>query len=206
MTYYSRNNFYNSMPPVTRNLLIVNLTVWLACLLMKQLWSYLALCAYDSGYFSAYQLVTHMFTHVDFSHLFFNMLPLFIFGGMLESFWGSKRYLLYYMVTGIGAGIVQLLVLHFQGVVTPTPLIGASGAVFGLLLAFGMLFPDTPLFLMFIPVPVKAKYMVIGYGLIEFFFGVANRAGDRVAHFAHLGGMLFGIALILYWRRGHYRR
>jgi membrane associated rhomboid family serine protease len=105
------------------------------------------------------------------------------------------------MVTGIGAGLVQLLVFHLQGITYPVPTVGASGSIFGLLLAFGMLFPNTPLFLLFVPIPVKAKYMVIGYGLIEFFFGIANRSGDNVAHFAHLGGMLFGILLILYWRK-----
>lgn len=206
MSYYRENNFYNSIPAVTRNLLIINLVVWLACLLFRQLELHFALFNYDSGYFSAYQLVTYMFTHAQFDHIFFNMFALFMFGGVLENYWGQKRYLIYYMVTGIGAGLVQLLVCHLQGIVYPVPTIGASGAVFGLLLAFGMLFPDTPLFLMFIPVPVKAKYMVIGYGLIEFFFGVANRTGDNVAHFAHLGGMLFGIILILYWKKRRYIR
>jgi membrane associated rhomboid family serine protease len=199
--YYRENNLYNSIPAVTRNLLIINLVVWLACLLFKHLELYLALFNYDSGYFKMYQLVTYMFTHVSFDHIFFNMFALFMFGGVLENFWGQKRYLIYYMVTGIGAGLVQLLICHLQGIVEPVPTIGASGAIFGLLLAFGMLFPDTPLYLMFIPIPVKAKYMVIGYGLIEFFFGVANSSGDNVAHFAHLGGMLFGIILILYWKK-----
>jgi membrane associated rhomboid family serine protease len=206
MSYYRENNFYNSIPAVTRNLLIINLVIWFACLLSQQLEFYFALFNYDSGYFSAYQLITYMFTHTRFEHLFFNMFALFMFGGVLENYWGQKRYLIYYMVTGIGAGLVQLLVCHLQGIVYPVPTIGASGAVFGLLLAFGMLFPDTPLFLMFIPVPIKAKYMVIGYGLIEFFFGVANRTGDNVAHFAHLGGMLFGIILILYWKKRRYIR
>jgi membrane associated rhomboid family serine protease len=201
MSYYRENNFYNSIPTVTRNLLIINLVVWLACLLFGQLEFYLALFNYGSGYFEIYQLVTYMFTHANFGHIFFNMFALFMFGGVLENYWGQKRYLIYYMVTGIGAGLVQLLICHLQGVVYPIPTVGASGAIFGLLLAFGMLFPDTPLFLMFIPIPVKAKYMVIGYGLIEFFFGIANRTGDNVAHFAHLGGMLFGIILILYWKK-----
>lgn len=201
MAYYQRNNFYNFIPPVTRNLLIINAIVWLACLLFGQLVYYLALFNYDSGYFKIYQLITYMFTHVNFDHIFFNMFALFMFGGTIENYWGQKQYLIYYLVTGIGAGLVQLLVCHWEGVVQPVPTIGASGAVFGLLLAFGMLFPETPLFLMFIPIPVKAKYMVIGYGVIEFFMGVENRTGDNVAHFAHLGGMLFGIILILYWRK-----
>jgi len=201
MAYYQGNSFTNSIPPVTRNILIINVVVWLACSLFGQLVFYLALFNYDSGYFKVYQLITYMFTHVNLSHIFFNMFALFMFGGVLENYWGQKRYLTYYMITGIGAGLVQLLVCHLQGIVDPVPTIGASGAIFGLLLAFGMLFPDTPLFLFFIPIPIKAKYFVIGYGLIEFFFGISNRGGDNVAHFAHLGGMLFGIILILYWRK-----
>jgi hypothetical protein len=127
-----------------------------------------------------------------------------MFGSVIERTWGAKRYLTYYLVTGIGAGLIQLLVWHIMGVQLGIT-IGASGSVFGLLLAFGMLFPNAPLFLMFIPIPIKAKYMVIGYGLIEFFFGISNRIGDNVAHFAHLGGMLFGIILILFWRKKEYQ-
>ncbi|MDR0768723.1 MAG: rhomboid family intramembrane serine protease [Dysgonamonadaceae bacterium] len=189
------------MPLVTRNLLIINAGIFLACLIIKPLEFYLALFNFGSGYFKMYQLVTYMFTHASFEHIFFNMFALFMFGGILENYWGQKRFLIYYLVTGIGAGLVQLLVCYLQGITYPVPTVGASGAVFGLLLAFGMLFPDTPLFLMFVPIPIKAKYMVIGYGLLEFFFGVAHRSGDNVAHFAHLGGMLFGILLILYWKK-----
>jgi membrane associated rhomboid family serine protease len=180
----------------------------------------LGLHYFQSQGFYIYQLITYMFTHREFSHLFFNMFALFMFGGLVEKRWGSKRYLTYYMVTGIGAGLVQMLVSYIQvrafinGLGIESSLldtfhlynmypvtIGASGAVFGLLLAFGMLFPNLPLYILFIPVPIKAKYMVIGYGVIEFFFGISNRAGDNVAHFAHLGGMLFGIFMILYWNK-----
>jgi membrane associated rhomboid family serine protease len=201
MTYYDNNGFMSSIPPVTRNLLIINGIVWLLCSLLRQEWliGILGLHSIQGGGFYVYQLVTYMFTHVQIEHLFFNMLALFMFGRSLEYYWGAKRFLIYYLVTGIGAGLIQLLVCYFQGVYSLT--IGASGSVFGLLLAFGMLFPNTPLFLMFIPVPIKAKYMVIGYGVLEFFFGIANRAGDNVAHFAHLGGMLFGIFMILYWKK-----
>jgi len=172
--------------------------------------------------FYVYQFVTYMFTHEEFSHLFFNMFALFMFGGLIERVWGPKRYLIYYIVTGIGAGVVQMVVSYIQirsyigrleidGFIDAQQLfylynsvpvtIGASGAVFGLLLAFGMLFPNAPIYFMFIPIPIKAKYFVAGYGLLEFFFGISNRVGDNVAHFAHLGGMLFGILMILYWRK-----
>jgi membrane associated rhomboid family serine protease len=148
------------------------------------------------------------------------MFAVFMFGVTLEKVWGAKRYLIYYMITGIGAGIIQECVWFFSfhdlidsgmRIVTDRNIsitlnqylyvtIGASGAVFGVLLAFGMLFPNTPLYIMFIPIPIKAKYFVIGYGIIELYLGFANHAGDNVAHFAHLGGMLFGLILILVWK------
>jgi membrane associated rhomboid family serine protease len=204
MSYFQNNNFLNAIAPVTKNLLIINFIVWIACRLTPGVPSsvtlWFGLQSFGTGGFAPYQLITYMFTHEEFSHIFFNMFALFMFGSVIERAWGTKRYLIYYLVTGIGAGLVQLLVWHIMGIQFGIT-IGASGAVFGLLLAFGMLFPNAPLFLMFIPIPIKAKYMVIGYGLIEFFFGVFNRSGDNVAHFAHLGGMLFGIILILYWRK-----
>lgn len=204
MSDFNNNNFLNTIPVVTRNILIINFIIWVVLYLTGGMHSifikHLALYPFKAGFFPT-QLLTHMFTHIEFSHIFFNMFALFMFGRILESYWGPKRYLIYYLITGIGAGLIQLLVFYFQEMVYPIASFGASGAVFGLLLAFGMLFPNTSIYIMFIPIPVKAKYMVIGYGLLEFFFGIANRAGDNVAHFAHLGGMLFGILLILYWRK-----
>ncbi len=199
MNSFRKANLFNSIPPVTSNILIINVLVCLACYVYKPLVLYLALFPVQSGYFNVYQLVTFMFTQVDIGHLFFNMFAVFMFGKVLENYWGSKKFIIYYMVCGIGSGLIQLLVCYLTGSVSPT--IGASGAVFGILLAFGMLFPNAPLFLMFIPIPIKAKYFVIGYGLLELYYGFANRIGDNVAHFAHLGGMLFGIFLILYWRK-----
>jgi len=200
MTNYN-NSFINTIPPVTRYILIINAVIWLICGLLRQTWlaEILALWSINTGGFQIYQLVTYMFTQVTISHFFFNMFAVFMFGRSLEYYWGSKRYLIYYMVTGIGAGLIQLLVSHLTGI--PSLTIGASGSVFGLLLAFGMLFPNIPLYLFFIPIPIKAKYMVIGYGLLELYLGFAGRAGDNVAHFAHLGGMLFGIFMILYWKK-----
>lgn len=128
-----------------------------------------------------------------------------MFGRVLENYWGARRFFTYYMVTGIGAGLIQLAIGYCQDAYSFT--IGASGAIFGILLAFGMIFPNVQLFIIPFPFPIKAKYLVIGYGLIELSLGFANRTGDNVAHFAHLGGMLFGIILILYWRRknGNFR-
>jgi len=206
--YSSYNNgFFGGIPVVTKNLLIINFIVWGICNIFPNfpLDSILGLHDLNYGGFYLYQLITYQFTHVALFHLFFNMFALFIFGKVLENYWGPSRFLTYYLVTGIGAGLVQLAICYFQDI--PSLTIGASGAVFGILLAFGMIFPNIPLMIIPIPVPIKAKYLVIGYGLLELTMGVANRSGDNVAHFAHLGGMLFGIILILYWRNknGNYR-
>ncbi len=223
-----RNDFNQSLPPVTLNLLIINALFLLATFVFQRtnldinLYGLLGLHYFGASDFNLVQMVTYMFLHADFSHLFFNMFSLFMFGRTLETVWGGKRFLTYYMATGIGAAIVQQIVWWFQvqevvaqygsGVgfmMQELPIflnrafltVGASGAVFGILLAFGMLFPNANLFLMFIPVPIKAKYFVIGYGLIELFMGVSNFSGDNVAHFAHLGGMIFGFILIKYWKK-----
>ena len=202
MSNYQSNNFLGSIPVVTRNILIINFIVWIACYIFQfqgiYLANYLALYPIQTGAFRIYQLITFMFTQVDFWHLFFNMFAVYMFGRILEQYWGSKRFLIYYLICGIGSGLIQLLVCYLAG--SPYGTIGASGSVFGVLLAFGMLFPNIPLYIMFIPIPIKAKYIVIGYGAIELYLGFANYAGDSVAHFAHLGGMLFGIFMILYWK------
>ena len=168
--------------------------------------------------------------HGSFTHLFFNMFALWMFGKILENIWGEKRFLIYYMITGIGAAFIHLLISQYQiisisnqipelvsiaieGKYNPsiplskkltqliiTPTVGASGAVFGLLLAFGMLFPNALLYLYF-AIPIKAKYFVIGYGILELYAGISNNPADNVAHFAHLGGMIFGYILIKYWKK-----
>ena len=141
--------------------------------------------------------------HANFSHLFFNMFAVFMFAPPLEQRWGSKRFLTYYLVSGIGAACVQTLVwwLMFGDAAQMHVTIGASGAVFGILFAFGWLFPDVKMFVFPIPIPIRARVFVIIYALIELFAGLANVSGDNVAHFAHLGGMLFGWLLLLWWRR-----
>lgn len=225
------SGFWDSIPPVTQNIIIINVLLWLATLVFARtgvdLVSILGLHFPGAKDFYAFQLITYMFMHDTHSiaHLFFNMFAVYMFGRILERVWGPKRFLLFYMVTGIGAGLVQEAVWAYSlrdvltlaadtqiniggGQILSRPellnyfvTIGASGAVFGILLAFGMLFPDVPLYLMFIPIPIKAKYFVIFYGLAELFLGVANFGGDNVAHFAHLGGMLFGFFLIKYWKK-----
>ncbi len=214
------------MPPVTQNLIIINALCWLASLVLSRfkvdLIDLAGLHFPGTHSFHWFQPITYMFLHDthSFAHIFFNMFAVFMFGRSLEATWGPRRYLIFYLVSGIGAALVQEAVWYFQiqavaanygfsvmQMVAMNPsanqlvTIGASGAVFGVLLAFGMLFPDVPLYVMFVPIPIKAKYFVIFYGLVELFMGVVNFRGDNVAHFAHLGGMLFGLLMILYWRK-----
>ena len=156
----------------------------------------------DTG-FQPWQLVTYGLLHGGFGHLFFNMFAFYMFGVPIERAWGTRRFVIFYVVCLIGAGLVQLMVAALTQGAYPT--IGASGAVFGILLAFGMMYPNTRLMLLFPPIPIKAKWFVIGYGALTLFMGVTGTMSG-VAHFAHLGGMVFGLALILYWGSRDYRR
>lgn len=153
--------------------------------------------------FGPWQLLTYGFLHGGLGHLFFNMFALYMFGLPIEQAWGTKRFVVFYLVCIVGAGLVQLLTAAVTGGIYPT--IGASGGVFGVLLAFGMMYPNQRILLIIPPIPIKAKWFVIGYGLLTLFFGVTGTMSG-VAHFAHLGGMLFGLALILHWGRQDYRR
>lgn len=253
-----RNSFFDNIPPVVKNLLILNMLIWLLCITNLKyhllgsfdIYDTLSLHYWESKDFLPIQLFSYMFLH-DFSsfwHVLFNMFNLYMFGCIMEHYWGSKRFLIFYVVCGVGAALTQEAVwsLQFFDMDTPSLIvkyrpdliginqmisnghlvhsftsadgyvinsvselrsillntyttIGASGAIFGVMLAFGMTFPNMPLFFMFIPIPVKAKYMIGFFALAEIFFGVTGRM-DNVAHFAHLGGMLFGILLILKWR------
>ncbi len=192
------NNTINRMsPPVVLNLIIINCLGLMATTIFPILTYYLGLNSPDSPGFELYQVVTYMFLHGSLSHLFFNMFALWMFGRTLEYMMGSKRFLIYYMGCGVGAGLIQLGV----GMVIPYGLtVGASGAVFGLLLAFGVLRPNDIIMLLIPPIPIKAKWFVVIYGLLELFLGVGNFARDNVAHFAHLGGMIWGFILLHYWR------
>jgi membrane associated rhomboid family serine protease len=204
----------NQLPPITRTLLIANGVVFLLQLAMGpasfsafMLWplgDYAAGVAADgtrlSVGFLPWQVVTYGFLHGGWAHLLFNMLALFMFGSRLEYTWGDRRYLIYYFTCIIGAGLVQLLVATYgvsQGRLYPT--IGASGGVFGLLLAYGMLFPRERVMLLFPPIPMQARTLVIIFGALTLLMGVTGTAAG-IAHFAHLGGMLFGFGLIQYWR------
>lgn len=204
------------MPPVTMSLICVNgvmlIALWFCQRVGIDLNFFLGLHYWQAGSFKIYQFVSYMFMHGGFSHFFFNMFALWMFGTVIERTWGAKRYLIYYFVCGLGAAVVQEIVwgigmspetLAYYGDYLIT--VGASGAIFGILLAFGMLYPNAPLFIMFIPIPIKAKWMVIGYGIMELFAGV-SQTGDNVAHFAHLGGMIFGFLLIMYWRKRDKKR
>ncbi len=156
----------------------------------------------DTG-FAIWQLVTYALLHGGIGHLFFNMFALYMFGLPIEHTWGTRRFVIYYVVCVIGAGILQLITAAVTGGMYPT--IGASGGVFGLLLAFGVMYPNQRIMLLIPPIPIRAKYFVIGYGLLTLFFGVTGTMGG-IAHFAHLGGMLFGLAMILYWGYSDFRR
>ncbi len=154
--------------------------------------------------FRLWQLVSYGFMHGGLAHLFFNLFALYMFGVPIERAWGRRRFLQFYFVCMIGAGLVQLGVAHLAGAIYPT--IGASGAVFGLLLAFGVMYPNVRIMLLIPPIPLKAKWFVIGYGLLTLVFGLTGTM-PTIAHFAHLGGMLFGLVMILYWgRQDYYRR
>ena len=231
----------NNIPTVTKNLLAINVLMFLALLVAEKqgvdLNSVLGLHLFASEGFQSYQLVTYMFMHASVTHLFFNMFALYMFGRTLEYMWGAKRFLVYYLVAGIGAALVQEAIgmvryhealdgmspldvelvlsrgfdalregknfvnpqLAHLNVVLNSTTVGASGAIYAILLGFGMLFPEERMFVFPVPFPIKAKYFVMGYVVIELYLGVSGSA-DGVAHFAHLGGMLFGFILILFWR------
>lgn len=265
-----RPSSFSILPTVVKNLLIINGLCFLAnVVLADRGWfdmnEHFGLYYPGSEFFKPYQIITHVFMHGSFTHLFFNMFSLWMFGNVLENYWGPKRFFIFYFTTALGAALLHTGVsayhitgiqhqvqdflthpdiqhfnsvlsiekgienssqiqeflaawqaapndpeciqnakefaVHLQESYMNVPVVGASGAVFGLLLGFGMLFPNSELFVMFIPFPIKAKYFVIIYGLIELFQGVLPSQNDNVAHYAHLGGMLFGFILIKYWNK-----
>jgi len=236
------NRIFAGMPPVVKNLIIINVVMLILAELLKisgiNLNGIMGLYFPKSEFFRSWQVVTHMFMHGGFVHLLFNMFALWMFGRVLEQVWGPKRFLVYYLVTGLGAAFFFELVQYIQynkvmATISPeqlqmvydsggdaisqgrnfadaqmgklnsilnVPVVGASGAVYGVLLAFGVLFPNTQLMFIFPPIPVKAKYVVIGYAAIELYLAITS-PGSGIAHTAHLGGMIFGYLLIRYWRK-----
>lgn len=264
---------HNGLPPVVKSLLIISVASWILVMILKQAFQidvipYFALFSWESSYFRPWQLFTYLFLHSDndIFHLAFNMFGLWMFGSVIERYWGAKRFLTYFLITGIGAGVIhltisniqlypmhsaadtyrnspsydafddftakylpnaygnealnnfkkdwyydtsnkrfisesQLMVQEISEIRSNTPSVGSSGALYGLLLAFGMLFPNTMIMMLLPPIPIKAKYFVFIFGAIELFMGIRNSVDDNVAHFAHLGGMLFGIVLILLWKK-----
>lgn len=188
-------------PPAVKHLIIANCMVYIAISLIKPVTAFLdhyaLLWPLNSGGFHIYQLFTYMFIHGDLSHLFFNMFALWMFGRSLEYELGTRRFITYYMVCGIGAAICQLIVAWIAGEYNPT--LGASGAVMGLLMAFGIMHPNERIFVFPIPVPIKAKWFVLGYIALEIFYGWGG-IDSGIAHFAHVGGMLWGAALLLFWK------
>ncbi len=219
---------FNYLPPVIKNLLIINGLVFLATSIFPEWLDKLGLYFPTSPNFQPYQIVSHMFTHANIGHIFFNMFALWMFGSVLENVWGPKRFLIFFLITGFGAALLHMgvngyLLYHSVGTLHPdviinsttisgnysqdqlqkiaacfAPTVGASGAVYGILIAYGMLFPNTLLYLYFL-VPIKAKYLVIILIGIEVYMGIINSPTDNVAHFAHLGGALFGFLLVKYW-------
>ena len=229
----------NNTPTVTKNLIIINVLCFFGAIVAEKyginLNDVLGLHYFESEKFKLYQLFTYMFMHSGFEHIFFNMFAVWMFGRILETVWGPQRFLLYYVLCGMGAGLVQEVTQYFEFVpymsdmaqlstyapeaivpingvshtagqwlamyerVISVPTVGASGAVYAILMAFGMLFPNQEIFIFPLPMPIKAKWLIIGYFVIELGMGIMSN--DGVAHFAHLGGMIFGFLLILYWRK-----
>lgn len=198
-----------AFPPVIRYLIIINVAVFLAQKILDptvDLTRHIALWPIGTEYFQAYQIITHMFAHDKqlFAHILFNMLSLWMFGRTLENVWGPKRFLNFYLLSGIGAALAHLAVQYFTG--NYSYALGASGAVMGVLVGFAYLFPNTELFILFIPFPIKAKWAAIGYVAIDLFGGIANQPGDNIAHFAHLGGALTGFLLVASGNKTNRRR
>lgn len=210
------------MPVAVKNLIIMNVLVYVLTLLTNDfMYEKFSLFYVKSPFFHWWQIVTHMFMHGGFFHLFFNMFSLFMFGCVLERVWGPRKFLVFYFVTGIGAallhmGVMSVEAIHYQQLASQgapaamkqymallgTPTVGASGAIYGVLLGYAMLFPDNVLQLVFPPVALKAKWFVVIFAAIEFFAGISGTSMN-IAHFAHLGGMLFGWILIMYWKKNN---
>lgn len=212
-----------NFPPVIRILLIINAIAFFAQQAIPDLTEWGALHYWKSPLFKPHQVFTHMFLHGNFPHIIFNMLALWMFGSTLENFWGAKRFLNFYLICGLGAALVQMMMIPFeitrevhaafpmeewdaaiQVNVDRYSMIGASGAIMGVMAAYAYLFPNTEIYIYF-AFPVKAKYLIPVYVLLDLFGGFSRQAGDNVGHFAHLGGAAVGIILVMIWNRTNRR-
>ena len=229
-----RTGSFQILPPVIKNLLIINVLIFILQLTVQHssnptlIEDIFALHTWQSPLFKPWQFITYMFLHGSFEHIFFNMYALWMFGSILENLWGPKRFLIFYFACGLGAALCHMIVLYYdmqpvvemfnslpaaqQHQLLNNPnfklyerTLGASGAIFGCLAAFGYLFPNTVMYLMFIPIPIKAKWIVGGYIAVELYLGLQNSAGDNVAHVAHLGGAVFGLILVYFWNKNNRR-
>ena len=189
------------LTPIVRNLILINVIVFVLQNMIPVITQYLALFNVHTAYFRPYQLFTYMFCHADFFHIFFNMLLLSFFGPILEEFWDQKQFLLFYIIAGIGAGVFNILMDMIFGIGSFSMMIGASGAVYGVMTAFGIIFPNMELRLLFLPISFKAKYMVMILGSIAIYSGFRSAPGDNTAHLAHLGGIVVAIIMIQFWMR-----
>ncbi len=227
MSYYSYDNqgrggLMANVPTAIKNIIIINVLVMIMTMLNEDfMYKTFSLFYPTSPFFHWWQPVTHMFMHGGFWHLFFNMYTLYIFGSVLERVWGTRKFLVFYFVTGLGAALIHTGVEWIQmqswlgqaaegsaaalssiHALKMTPTVGASGAIYGVLMGYAMLYPDSVLTLIFPPVSMKAKWFVLIFAAIELLTGVTGTGGG-IAHFAHLGGLIFGYLLILYWKRNH---
>ncbi|MCK9481067.1 MAG: rhomboid family intramembrane serine protease [Bacteroidia bacterium] len=232
---------FRNMPPAVKNIFLINLIFFLGSWVSQDVFHYnltyaLGMKYFGSILFKPFQIFTHMFMHGSFSHILFNMFGLLMFGSMIERFIGTKRFLLLYLLSGLGSAFLEQSYWAYQvsecagmvipdkmlqetvlsGIVAPsvcqnliqwlaTPMVGASGAIYGLLVAYGMFFPNSELMFIFIPYPIKAKYMIPGIILLDLFLGLSSFNWDNVAHFAHLGGALTGFILIKIWNQNRTR-
>lgn len=230
---------FNQLPVVTKNIILINILLFIGCMAIPAIEDPLTGYYFGCDAFRVWQIITHMFMHGNFTHLFMNMFGVYMFGALLESYWGAKKFLNYYLICGLGAFALHQLInyIEIRHLMSLLPeelvekvlsegrqalmegknfaddtagklntainvgLVGASGCLFGLLIAYGMLFPNSELMLLFLPFPIKARYFVLGYGAIELLLALADRQGDNVAHYAHLGGMLIGYIILKYWQK-----
>ena len=205
MSYYyntsGRGGFMSNVPKAVKHIILINVCMLVLTMLDGPLMDRLFALNPITFIYKPWQLVTCMFMHGSIGHLFFNMYTLYLFGSVLENIWGTRKFLTFYFITGIGAGLFNILIQHLTG--NFALMIGASGAIYGILMGYAMLYPDSILTLLFPPVSLKAKWFVLIFAGIELLLGLSNNPADNVAHFAHLGGLVFAFLLLMFWKKKH---